>query len=56
MVLPGIGSHSPNFQSSTRPDGVAIASGVSCSSGTGASSLRTPLGAAVVVSNDHARE
>ena len=51
MVLPGIGSHSPNFQSSTRPDGVAIASGVSCSSGTATMSLRTPRCSSAIAEN-----
>ena len=42
MVTPGIGSHSPAFQSRTTPCGFAMASGVSCVSGTATRSLRTP--------------
>ena len=42
MVRPGTGSHSPAFQSWTRPWGLAIASGVSCDSGTATTSCRTP--------------
>ena len=42
MVTPGIGSHSPFFQSRTTPCGLAIASGVSWVSGTATTSLRTP--------------
>ena len=41
-MTPGIGSHSPCFQSRTTPCGLAIASGVSCSSGTATTSVRTP--------------
>ena len=42
IVVPGTGSHSPYFQSSTRPPGCAVSPGVSCSSGVATRSLRTP--------------
>ena len=42
MVLPGTGSHSPDFQSSTTPPGWAVSPGVSCSRGTATRSRRVP--------------
>ena len=42
IVTPGTGSHSPAFQSLTRPCGVASSSGVSCSSGAATRSVRVP--------------
>ena len=41
MVLPGIGSHSPRFQSVT-PNGIASSFGVSCRVGTSTRSFSTP--------------
>ena len=42
MVAPGTGSHSPRFQSSTRPPGWASSSAESCISGTAITSVRVP--------------
>jgi hypothetical protein len=42
IVTPGIGSHSPRFQSRTRPPGWASSSAESCISGAAMTSVRVP--------------